>query len=156
MTDVLNLQELLNFTSENVERPRSCPEAFMLGTLGHYIVGQMRSGTYKLTFPILNVEPHPDEAPEKFEGINFSELYSPYTKPAALVTEFWVTEKARYMIADMLDRVLGKAPGRLADSRLSDLRDARVMFKIMPELDKDTGQETGRNTVDGRTLTAAP
>lgn len=145
----VNFRELLHVTSETVDRPRSAPECWLIGTLGKYEFSTTKNDTPKLSFDIVDIEAHPETPEEDLKGVNLEKLRSPYHK--GLAVDYWITPAAKYMLVDMVDRILGNGSVPV-DERIDDLRGERVMFKVTPQMNPD-GTDSGQNNVDSRTVT---
>lgn len=149
----VNFRELMKLNRTTVERPKSAPACWLIGTVGqmvHETVGQNQ--TDKLTWSILNLEPHPDTEEGLLDGIDLSKLRSPFSKSKGLEVTYWITPDAVHFLSDMLDRVVGMDERDL-EEKLPDMRGQRVMFKISPHIVDNV--DSGQNNVDGRTLQAA-
>jgi hypothetical protein len=143
--------DLLDYTSDDVSKPRGCPEAWLTADLGPFIRDKSRSGTEFIRFDLLNVQPHEDNPPDVMESlkdIDFSKLRSPFCPN--LTVDYWLTEDALYHLSGMLDRVIGH-PNASLRSRLEETRGVRVMFKVKPRV-RENGEQTGETQVDGRSL----
>ncbi len=155
METTVNFRELLKKNSLQVERPKSCPTCWLLGTIGqmgHEVT--KGNGTNLLTFELLDIEPHPDIEEGILDNVNLKSLRSPYRK--TLAADFWMTDGAVHHLTDFLDRVIGD-PERPIEERLPETRGQRVMFKVNPHQQESNGVmvDTGQNSVDSRTITLA-
>jgi hypothetical protein len=115
-------RQLLQVSSETVERPRAVAEGHYIGTIKDYIFGVT---TQKKT-PYCRILLTPEEETEDVEsgansGIDLSKK--------EIRRDYYITPAALYMLADMCDAVLGKSD-IVIDERLPDLKGQRVMFGI--------------------------
>src|ERR1051326_2660894 len=103
----INFRELLKDTSQTVSRPRSAPSCWLIGTLGNctFDTTKGENETPYASFEILNVERHPDTDQELLEGVNLKALKSPFRR--TLAVDFWLAPENKYLLANMLDRVVG-------------------------------------------------
>ena len=151
-----NMRELLvNTTSETVERPRSLPNGHYIGTIKSYEFGvSSKKKTPYVRFHCIPESATPDVDPRQLE-----ECLEAWKKAEMTLSDkstgadFFITPKAMYRLTDALDGVLGKQPGRSCDERIPEMRDARVMFGVVRNLNDD-GEDTGYNNVTS--LVAAP
>lgn len=150
----VNFQELLDYDSKTVTRPRSAPVCWLTADIGAVEFGVIpnENETPWSSFQLLNVEPHPDTDPELLEGVNLKTLRSPYRK--TLAVDYWLTEDSKHLLSDMLDRVIGD-PERKVKERIPETRGVRVKFKVAPHKNRDNDDDTGQNIVDGRTVCLA-
>lgn len=148
----VDFRALLKLNSSQVDRPRSAPTCWLLGTIGtmsHEVTKGQQTNLF--SFELLDIEPHPETEDGILDKVNLKSLRSPYRK--TLAADYWITPDAIHHLTDMLDRTVGE-PDRSAEERLPETKGLRVMFKVNPQQDAD-GKDTGQNTVDGRTLTLA-
>ena len=144
----VNFRELLKQNSFTVDRPRSAPDCWLIGTLGNWAHETLKTGADKITFDLLEIEGHPGNDEGILEGVNLKNLRSPYAKN--LTATYWAS--AAYHLTNMLDRVIGD-PERPMEERLPETKGLRVMFKVR-RLEED-GKDTGQNEVDARTVALA-
>ena len=154
----VNFRELMEDTSETVQRPKSAPECWLIGVVGQSLCDTTKgeSETPYIDFDLAQLEAHPQNATEVLEQlaeVDLSKLRSPYTRPARLIAHFWLTPDAKYRLTDMLDRVVG-GRNRSIRERVAEMQNQRVQFKVRPERDEQ-GNDTGQNSVLADTLTLA-
>lgn len=151
-TSPVNFRELLRQNSTSVDRPKSAPSCWLLGTIGsmeHEVT--KGKGTNVLIFEMLDLEPHPDTEEGLLDNVRLNSLRSPYKK--SLVANYWITPDALYHLTDMLDNCVGD-PERSIEERLPETKGLRVMFKVNPVYDSE-GKDTGQNEIDSRTMRLA-
>lgn len=152
MQQTVNFRELLKLNSRTVERPKSAPECWLLGTIGamsHEVTKGTQTNLF--TFELLDIEPHPDNEEGLLENVNLKAIRSPFRK--TLTADYWITPDALHHLTNFLDRVVGD-PDRSIEERIPETKNLRVMFKVRPVMDQ-TGNDSGQNSVDGRTLALA-
>jgi hypothetical protein len=148
----VNFRELLKLNSTQVERAKSIPSCWLLGTIGsmeHEVT--KGKGTNVFIFDMLDLEPHPGTEEGLLDGVDLSKLRSPYKKN--LVANFWITPDSMVHLTNMLDSCVGD-PERSIEERLPEVKGLRVMFKVNPVLDAE-GKDTGQNEIDSRTMRIA-
>jgi hypothetical protein len=151
-SSAIDFRGLLKLNSTTVDRPKSAPTCWLLGTIGsmsHEVTKGQQTNLF--TFELLDIEAHPETEPGLLDKINLKSLRSPYRK--TLAADYWITPDAIHHLSDMLDRTVGD-PDRSIEERLPETKGLRVMFKVNPQVDAE-GKDTGQNSVDGRTLTLA-
>jgi hypothetical protein len=153
----VNFRELLDFTSENVQRPAAIPECWLIGVVGQSTLGQTKSEseTPFIDLDLGSIEAHPSNPPEVLEALSqmdLTRLRSPYTRPSRLIAHFWLDDENKHRFSDMLDKVIG-GKNRSARERLAELANQRVQFKARAERDSE-GNSTGQTNVLAYTLTA--
>ena len=148
-TSPVNFRELLKKNSFTVDRPKSAPDCWLIGTIGNWSHDVLKTGAEKITFDLLDIEGHPGNENGLLEGINLNSLRSPYAKN--LTITYWAS--AIYHLTNMLDRVIGD-PERAIEERLPETKGLRVMFPVKRVEDAD-GKDTGQNEVDSRFVALA-
>lgn len=148
----VDFRALLKDNSETVTRPKSAPACWLIGTIGNveFDVTKGEKETPYASFQLLNVDRHPDTDEELLEGVTLTNLRSPFRK--TLAVDYWLTPDAKFQLANMLDRVVGD-PERSFEERIPETRGQRVQFRVTPHKNRDSDEDTGQNSVDGRTLT---
>jgi len=149
----INFRDLLKLNSTQVERAKSIPKCWLLGTIGsmqHEVT--KGKGTNVFIFDILDPEVHPDTEEGTIpDGVDLNKLRSPYKK--SLVANFWITPDSMVHLTNMLDSCVGD-PDRSIEERLPEVKGLRVMFQVNPVYDSE-GKDTGQNEIDSRTMRLA-
>ena len=142
MPETINLREYLSQPTDQTERPKALPAGQYVGTITNFSFDKVRNeaGTNVLYFFIRPERAFTEELQRELdaEKIDLSRR--------ELRKEFYLTENAKYRLADALDAVLGKEPGRTYNQRIPDMRNARVLVGVTPRLDRE-GNDTGFNSV---------
>jgi hypothetical protein len=151
----VNFRELLDETSETVQRPKSAPECWLIGVVGQSTCDVTRGNeTPYISFELGSIEPHPQN-PQEIMGelakVDLSKMRAPYRK--GLTADFWLTPDSKFRLTDMLDRVIG-GRNRTIRERVPEMQGQRVQFKVRPARD-EAGNDTGQNNVLADTLTLA-
>ena len=158
----VNFRELMETTSETVERPKSAPECWLIAVIGQSIADVTKgiNETPFLMFDLTNVEPHPQNPTEINSMLEvedrrgvplYKRLRSPYRR--GLTAEFWLTPEAQYRLTDRLDAVVG-GRNRSIRERVAEMTNQRVQFKVRPHRDEQ-GNDTGQNIVLSDTISPA-
>ncbi len=148
----VDFRALLKLNSTNVDRPKSIPACWLLGTIGsmeHEVT--KGKGTNVFIFDMLDLEPHPGTEDGLLDNVDLTKLRSPYKKN--LVANFWITPDSMVHLTNMLDSCVGD-PERSIEERLPEVKGLRVMFKVNPVFDAE-GKDTGQNEIDSRTMRIA-
>jgi hypothetical protein len=125
----VNFRDLLNFKSEEIERPVPCPEGHFIGTCYKIEFGfSKQKKTPYARFHLRPEEPCADVDMDQLNGLDLSKQ--------ELHRDFYLTPKAKYMIADMLDTVFGPDP-RTIDERIDDMKDAKLCFQVTQNTSDD-------------------
>jgi hypothetical protein len=150
----VNFRDLLDDTSETVQRPKAAPECWLIATVGQSACDVTRGNeTPYISFELGSIEAHPQNPPEvlaELEKLDLTKMRSPYRR--TLTAEFWLTADSKFRLTDMLDRVIG-GRNRSIRERVPEMQNQRVQFKVRPQRD-DQGNDTGQNNVMADTLTA--
>jgi hypothetical protein len=126
--------ELLKGTADTVERPRPLADGHYIATLRNHEFGtSSRKQTPFVRFIFVPEEESGDVPAGANDGIDLAKK--------ELRKDLYVTPDALYRLSDLLDAVLGKAPGRPFDERLPETRGVRVMIQVThrDQIDESTG-----------------
>lgn len=123
-------RELLSQPTDTAERPRALAEGHYIGSiLSHELGSSARKQTPFVRFQIQVEEATADVAEGANDGIDLS--------TRQIAKTLYVTPKSIYRLADCLDAVLGKEPGRSYDERIPETRGVRVMIAVSQRPNKD-------------------
>lgn len=138
-TTPINFRELLNQPTDTAERPRKLPTGHYKGVIGnHSFDRSSKKQTAFVEVPVRVTEPTSDVDPVAVAGFDWSNI--------EVSRRFYITPKAMFMLADMLDAVLGKELGKSYDERLPNIRGANVIIGIVPRRNQDgTENEFGND-----------
>ena len=118
----LNFRELLNFSSDDVDRPKALPKGTYVGTIQSHEFGESKNkGTPYVRFILSVEEADIDVDKTKLNGVDLSTI--------TLGRDYYITDKAKYRLCDMLDNLLGKDP-RVVEERIPDTHGAKVRFTV--------------------------
>jgi len=140
----VDFRSLLNVSSDDVERPKPLPNGHYIGTVASFEFGlSKQKQTPYCRLNLVPLQATDDVDMTRLEGVNLADK--------SLRKDYFITPKARYRLADMLDAVLGK-DSRILDQRIGDVRGAKVMFGVTERQSED-GADTFN---DVTTVVAAP
>lgn len=140
-TSTPDFRDLLSQDTAAAERPKGLPRAFYKGKiLGHEFGKTKQKQTSFVRFKVALIECLDETvaATLREQGIDLSQKEQR--------RDYFITPKALYQLADMLDGVLGKEQGRNYDERIPELTGAEVQVELLPRLNQD-GVDSGFNEI---------
>lgn len=118
---------LMKVSSEDVERPVIYPSGYYKGIIRDFGFGN--SSKKKTPFVEVQCDVYGpiklDDDDAELDGMDF-------TEGKRMSVTYYLSPKAKFMLTDMLDAVLGESPGAMADDRIDDIKGQECTVRITP------------------------